>query len=407
MKPDINEIIQKFRYNPSSVKKNYDGKTDVYLAKVSYRYEYFKRILSIALVIVTLALLFSGNLTYNKLYYLAKDVKLAGDYVNSVHDTITYNAGNSQSFATYREGLVVASREKMSIYSAGGRELFSSNHTYGNPKLVSSERYVLLYDVGGKQFSLYNSFSQVNGAVLDYSIYGASLANTGDFALITKGEKYNSIVRVYKQNGDKYDYNFRDGYVTSVSISEDGARLAVALSFAEGSNYRTEIRVYKVGSSDYQMATCTISGIPYEIKIVEGGNIIAVGKNGINVFSSSMALIGEYLSENEIYLYHFGEDNIAIVSSHGARDKTTVLLLNKRGKVEKTHTIDQRALDIALADGYIFVQHLGGFERISTALGTSEKHDIVANEFKMLVYDKNTLIVCGDSYAKFLNFGNK
>jgi WD40 repeat protein len=261
--------------------------------------------------------------------------------------------------------------------------------------------------VGGKQFSLYNSFSQVNGAVLDYSIYGASLANTGDFALITKSEKYNSIVRVYKQNGDKYDYNFRDGYVTSASISEDGSRLAVALSFAEGSNYRTEIRVYKVGSSDYQMATCTISGIPYEIKIVEGGNIIAVEKNGINVFSSSMALIGEYLSENEIYLYHFGEDNIAIVSSHGARDKTTVLLLNKRGKVEKTHTIDQRALDIALADGYIFVQHLGGFERISTALGTSEKHDIVANEFKMLVYDKNTLVVCGDSYAKFLNFGNK
>jgi hypothetical protein len=61
MKFDINEIIAKFRYNPGSVKKNYDGKTDVYLAKVSYRYEYFKRILSIALVIVTLALLFSGN----------------------------------------------------------------------------------------------------------------------------------------------------------------------------------------------------------------------------------------------------------------------------------------------------------------------------------------------------------
>ena len=96
-------------------------------------------------------------------------------------------------------------------------------------------------------------------------------------------------VPALQQNGDRYDYNFRDGYVTSVSISEDGTRLAVALSFAEGSNYRTEIRVYKVGSSDYQMATCTILGIPYEIKIVEGGNIIAVGKNGINVFSSSIA----------------------------------------------------------------------------------------------------------------------
>ena len=292
MKFDINEIIAKFRYNPSSVKKNYDGKTDIYLAKVSYRYSYWKRILSIALVIVAVALLLSGNLTYNKLYYLAKDIKLAGDYVNSVHDTVTYNAGNSQSFATYREGLVVASREKLSIYSAGGRELFSVNHTYGNPKLVSSSRYVLLYDVGGKQFALYNSFSEVNGAKLEYSIYGASLANTGDFALITGSEKYSSVVRVYKQNGDKYDYNFRDGYVTSISLSEDGTRLAVALSFAEGSGFRTEIRLYKVGSSDYQKSTFTMNSIPYEIKIVEGGNIIAVGREGVNAFSSSLTLLG-------------------------------------------------------------------------------------------------------------------
>lgn len=407
MKLDINEIIQKFRYNPSSVKKNYDGKTDIYLAKVSYRYAYWRRILSIVLLIVTIALLLSGNLTYNKLYYLAKDVSLAGDYVNSVHDTITYNTGNSQSFATYREGLVVASRERMSIYSAGGRELFSANHTYGNPKLVSSKRYVLLYDVGGKQFSLYNSFSQVRDDKLDYSIYGASLADTGDFALITRGEKYDSVVRVYKQNGDVFDYNFRDGYVTSISLSEDGKRLAVALSFARGSDYQTEIRVYKVGESDYKKADFTMPDIPYEIKIVEGGNVIAVGRNGVNAFSSTMSLVGEYLSENEIYLYRFGKDNLAVISSQKEGSKNEVLLINKRGRVEKSYTLDVRALDVAVADDYIFVQHLGGFERISLGLGTIFEHNFVASELKMLVYDGDTIVVCGDSYAKFLNFDNK
>ena len=42
---DLNKIIEKFKYDPNSVKKNYDGKTDIYLAKVSYRYAYFKRII--------------------------------------------------------------------------------------------------------------------------------------------------------------------------------------------------------------------------------------------------------------------------------------------------------------------------------------------------------------------------
>jgi hypothetical protein len=161
MKFNIKNLIEKFKYNPNSVKNNYDGKTDIYLAKASYRYAYFKRILCVLLVMVVAVLLFSGNLSYNKIFYLTKDIKLANDYVNSVHDTITYNVGNSQSFATYREGLAVASRERLSIFSAGGRELFSANLNYGNPILASSDKYLLLYDVGGKQFSLYNSFSQI------------------------------------------------------------------------------------------------------------------------------------------------------------------------------------------------------------------------------------------------------
>ena len=33
---DLNKILEKFKYDPNSVKKDYDGKTDVYFAKVSY-----------------------------------------------------------------------------------------------------------------------------------------------------------------------------------------------------------------------------------------------------------------------------------------------------------------------------------------------------------------------------------
>ena len=89
MKFDINKIIEKFKYDPNSVKKNYDGKTDIYLAKASYRYAYFRRILCLILVLVIAFFLLSGSLSYEKIFYLTKDIKLANDYVNSVHDTIT------------------------------------------------------------------------------------------------------------------------------------------------------------------------------------------------------------------------------------------------------------------------------------------------------------------------------
>ena len=406
MQLNFENLIEKFKYDPNSVKKNYDGKTDIYLAKASYRYAYFGRILCVLLILVIIAFLLSGALSYEKLYYLTKDIKLANDYVNSVHDTITYNVGNSQSFATYREGLAVASRERFSVFSAGGREIFTSNHSFGNPALASSDKYVLLYDVGGKQFALYNSFSQVKSETLDYAIFGASISKNGTFALITRAERYDSVVSVYKTNGTRYDYSFAEGRVISVSLNEKGTELAILLIFADGDDYRTELRSYRVGKEDYNSVDTGFSGIPYALKILDGGNIMVVAADGVKAFNSNLGLLNEYSTDEEIYRYYFGEDSIAL--SHLSREsgKTEVVILNKRGKIDKTYLFDDRILDIALCKNHLFVQTLGGFEQKNMTLNTSKKIDVVATDYKMIVSDKNTLIVCDDSYAKYLNFEN-
>ena len=72
MKFNIEELIEKFKYDPNSVKKNYDGRTDIYLAKASYRYDYFKRILFVVLILIVIAFVLSGNISYfNRVFYKA------------------------------------------------------------------------------------------------------------------------------------------------------------------------------------------------------------------------------------------------------------------------------------------------------------------------------------------------
>ncbi len=405
MQFDFDKIIEKFKYDPNSVKKDYDGRTDVYLAKVSYRYAYVKRIISVLIILVLIAFVLSGNIAYSKFYYLAKDIRLASDFVNSSHDTITYNVGNSQSFVAFRSGIAVASRERLSIFSAGGKELFSANHSFGNPSLKANDKYVLLYDVGGKQYALYNSFSKTNEGTLNNVIYGASVSESGTFALITKTDKYDSVVSVYQQNGTKYDYNFANGRVYSVSLSENGLQFAVLLVFSDGADIRTEIRVYKLGSNDYSAKDLTFKGIPYEVKILNNGNILAVGAKGVNAFSSSLSLLGEYLTDKEIYAYAFGDDNIAISHVSDNEGKTDVVILNQRGKIEKRFLHSDRVIDVAVYKDYLFVQKISGFERTNIALGTTEKIELIGTDFKMIASDKDTLIICNDSYANFLNFG--
>ena len=402
MKFDINKFVEKLKYNPNSVKKNYDGKTDIYLAKASYRYDYFKRILCLILVLVMAFFLLSGNLSYEKFFYLAKDIKLANDYVNSVHDTITYNSGNSQVFASYRGGIVVASRESISIFSAGGRELLSSNHSYGNPQLAISNKQVLLYDVGGTQFSLYNSFKKTQEEKLNHTIYGATMAPNGDFAIITKSDKYNSAVMVYKQNGTVYSYGFSSGRVCSVALSDNGKQLAVLLTNSNGSEMKTELRLYSVGKDDYKSANVSFSGVPFAVDILDGGNIYVVGARGVNVFNSSLSLTGEFLTDNEIYLYSFGEDNIAVAYVSGKGGKTEVLLLNRKCKVENKYQLEEGLIDICLYKDSLFMQEQSGFRRVDTKNGKSYSMGMIAGDFKMIAIDKDTLVICNEYYAKFI-----
>jgi WD40 repeat protein len=237
---------------------------------------------------------------------------------------------------------------------------------------------------------------------LDYTIYGADMAENSDFAIITKSEKYPSVVTVYKQNGMTYNYNFASGKVTSVSLSSNGKQLAVLLANTEGTEMRSELRLYNVGKENYQSAKISFSGIPYSVEFSANGNIFVVGSRGVNAFNTSLNLTGEYLSDSEIYLYSFAEDKIAIAYFSGNAGKTEVLILNRRGKSEKEYQLEERLVDFCLYEDELFLQKLDGFDRIDTFSNKTYSISMLATDYKMIPIDKDTIVVCNDSYAKFL-----
>lgn len=404
MRFDFHEISEKIMYNPNSVKNKITAKTDVYLAKVSYRYKYFKRLLSLLLVFLLISFVLGGNLSYEKYFFLAKDIKLASEFVTSTHDTVTYNVGDSQSFALYGGGIAVASRERISILSAGGREIYSQSHEYSNPSLISSDRFLLLYDVGGRKLSVFNSFSELEKQTFEFPLIGASISDKGDFAVITKNDKYDSVVSVFTKSGAKYDYYFATGRAVGVSLSENGTKMAVALAYAENSEMNGEVRVYKVGSKEYNSADLTFCGIPYSLKIYDNGNICALGSRGVNTFSADMKMLGEYLPDREIFVHSFGEDGIALAHLSDNNAKTDVLLLDKSGRISYRNEFSNGVTGVATCEGYVFLQTLSGFERINVFFNQIDKIEMSASGFRMLCVDSETVVAFSDAYARFLSF---
>ena len=404
----ISDIKEFFRYDPSSaiIKGNGSGQErNRYYSKVSYRYGYAMKMLCVLLALVMLIFIFSGSISYNNFYYLVKDFGIAADYVNSNYQSITYGVGNSQTFAIYHGGLAVASREGISLYTAGGSELFSLTHQYGNPVIEASAKYALLYDIGGKQYSLYNSFSNMKEETLDHSIYGAVIADTGEYAIISSSEEYRSVLRVYDRDGTRYDYNFSSSYIYSLAMSQDGSRIAIVLLDSVEGAFKSELRVYNIGRSEYQSAYTSFSSVPFEIGFFDNGNICAVSKEGINVFGRNLKLEGEYYTQNEVYEYSLSNDGVAITYFDKNDSESQMILFDKRGNIRYNEKIAGKILDVEIYEQYLFLQTPSGFARINTNKQNDRNEiKIVSSDFKMLVRDTKTVLICNSSYARFIKF---
>ena len=77
-------------------------------------------------------------------------------------------------------------------------------------------------------------------------------------------------------------------------------------------------------------------------------------------------------------------------------------MLNKRGKSEKEFNVNQRLIDICLCEKSLYLQSLSGFERINLKNGKSYFAEHIASGYKMIPIDKDTLVICNEYYAKFI-----
>ena len=157
-----------------------------YYESVSERYGVAQVILYMALLaFVSISLLSNtGLITYQNLYYFFKDLNASAETVDVLHtDAVSYPTDVSQSFALYRQGLAVAGNTSVTVFTATGRQVLSQSIQYQNPVAVGSGKYLLVYELGGTQYSLYNSYTQIFSGRTQEPLRGAAVSSSGMYAL--------------------------------------------------------------------------------------------------------------------------------------------------------------------------------------------------------------------------------
>lgn len=265
-----------------------------YYLKVAKRYRTLKYLSLAALVFYILAMLVMhrSQITYENLVYLAKDLNTDADASAALFDEIKYDESRKMSAAIYKGRLAVATTTSFTIYNTTGSVERSFKISMENPKVVSGDKYVMVYDVGGTTYSLYTTIMCVFSGQTQYTLQGAAISDTGEFALISRARENRYNVTLYDSNFKELTRIYKDKYVLDVALSADGTRYAVASCEMTGSAVSGEVMSGRVDSEG--ASTTSISdSLPLEAGFFRDGSFCVVGDDTVSFFAPSGELVTE------------------------------------------------------------------------------------------------------------------
>ncbi len=390
--------------------EDFDAAGDTYYATVSARYKVCQRIfMALFIIFVTISITFNiKNITYDNFFYLVKDFGAVASSDDYRYETLSYDASTNQSFSIYRGGLAVVSRSNVSAFTSTGRRTLRSNAVYSNPSVAASDKYLLVYDMGDSNFAIYNSFAKVYSEKLDYPITDACFSEKGSFILLTRSEKYQSTILFYDEDFDRVSRYSKPLYAIDIAIDENGKRAAAVYLDTENGISATKVIVYDLSSHE-EIAEHTFSGeFPLSCAFFESGELSVITDSSVITFdkrAKKWVASESYYSKTVSAIWN-DEKHSAVAYNNGvATDINEISVFDKNGNLVYNETIPMGVEQLSVRSGYVFVKNSEGVTRIK--MKDSSLQSLECQSGRMLVYDSDTVLVCMQSKAVYLDFSDQ
>ena len=392
-------------------RKNPERENDVrstYYETASVRFGIAQVVLFLALLaFVILSLLNNRELvTYENFYYFFKDLNAVNlDLYDA--DTVNYPTDEIQSFTLYRKGLAVGGNNSVSIFTQSGRQLVSASVSYRNPVAIGSGKYLLVFDLGGNGYSLYNSYSQIHSGNTDDPIAAGAISPSGSFAIATRSEQDTlSTVSLYNDRFTLVNRYKKSGYVMDLSINDKGNLLAILLSDVSGGQYETSVFLYVPGESTHKASVMLESGLGISCNFTSSASLAVLSEKGIDYISYSGAR--SHVSDfgtKRILAADASSDGLAVCLTGESRlDPNQLLVFDKNGRQLYKASGMRNFTSLSRVGKTLYCLSDGMIERLNLSSGNWESMPHVTNETTLLALGGDSFLLCSSQKAKILTF---
>jgi hypothetical protein len=296
------------------------------------------------------------------------------------------------------------------LYKPSGALSYSDNNKFYNPRLLISEKYMLIYDRGDTThtYSVHNSFAKLHEERYDYPITLADISDNGSYAVVTRDDSFRSVVYVYNENFKLKNTVKKDKYVLSVSMSDNGSKLAIASVYDKDGDFESEIQVLGASSETPDFTVIENGKIPLQSEWLKNGDLAVIFSDCAVIYSQK----GE--RKNTIDLSGLSSLTVALdpsmmVTVHNTTvlgyDKT-VNVYDENAELIMTASLEGELITILPDKDRVCLLFEDRVVLIDVTSKTVQEASVKPNAKDVAFYD-DTVIVCYSGGAEPINFGKK
>ena len=179
-----------------------------------------------------------------------------------------------------------------------GKKMLDERLTYQNPKAVENGNYLLIYEFGGHNLSIYNSFSKVFEKKFDSPIDYACLSDDGSFAVISceQNSAYAGGVMAYDARF-KHIFSFAHpaSAVTDLCFDNKEGLLVCATTDVKNGDFLSEILVFDTKSTDEEVKSTFFLEGELPLNLFCKNDVFGMMTDkGIHFFDSNCNLLSSY-----------------------------------------------------------------------------------------------------------------
>ena len=206
--------------------------------------------------------------------YLIRDFGTAAGEVAREFGKIVYNGSGDTVFAYFRGGAAVCTPDAYRYFDKNGTQIIADPLNYSDPVLAPSDKYMLVYDVGGTGYSVYNQLTGIVAKETEDRIIAADIADDGSLVLVTRSKDTKFVVELFNAAFHKTMEVYKDGYVLGVAMAPDGKQFLVASAIQSSTDFNCEIQICERGSAEEVSREIIPHAMPLAVRATDDGYIV-------------------------------------------------------------------------------------------------------------------------------------